>query len=505
MKKSESGVMLIEALYIIPVFLAVILLVAWMLPMVTMVATVNKAALASMVSMSQDGPYTEIIKYHNSTESSASGIGDLIEEGIGKSLVDKNTTFVDTTRWYHNDETVICDSVPLSDMSQYDRAIKGTVSDYADSIRPYLKEALWAAIAIEDKGFCGSNNRNHSNSVAENEIDSASKKMIALLKGSIKSHDQLKVYLDALKTLCDNLVPISPPNYTFPGYDGAFKANYLKIMALDNNENDSMKKTNHTFYFNKYLTVKILFKAGKSNNMYLAPLWQAQYQKLYLDLLAIYNANDPFYKREVHYPKYDDEAARRVAQTRFKAYLAGQDDKYQKFINRYGITKTQKERLNDVCDSDRDFDFSETKMNYENGKLIFDIKYHTVYGINFFNEFLPRDFHFKGTTKIWSGLGGVKKQTDKRKWTVLDPDDKTPPSWAVPIFNVLPSDYWPYAPDENHQPSSSTTIYKKKVKPDYWNYNPSNADNCGWNWWKHTIDNWNNFIPKINWSNGYNV
>lgn len=508
--------MIIEAMYIIPVFLAVILLVATMIPIITMASTVNKAALASMMSLSQDGPYTEIIKYHNSTDSNINGVGDAIEMGIGNLLIDTGTTFVDTTRWYHNDETIVEDSIPLTDMSQYDQAIKSAVSDYADSIRPHLKDALWAALAISDRWFCFGDNIDHNNLTAERQIDSASRKMAGVLKKNIQSHDQLKTYLDTLKTVCDNIYPIGPPNYTIPEtqYSNLFKLNWIKVMLIDSSLSDAMEKPNHTFYFGKYLTVYLDFGAG--DNVAMAPLWQAQYQRLYLDLLGIYNANDPFYKREIHYPKYDDDAAREVAKTRFKAYLSGQgspvaqhlDDEYKKFIKRFGITNTPKERLDDVTDSDCDFDFSETKMNHENGKLILDIKYHTVYGINFFNKFLPREFHFKGTTKIWSGLGGVKTQKTKRKWTVLDPNDTTPPSWAVPQFNILPTDYWPYAPDVGpYSPDPVSSDWPDNAtRPFPCEYIASGRrakEHSGWNYWKHNIQNWYAYIPKLNGTNGW--
>ncbi|MDR0847170.1 MAG: hypothetical protein LBN08_06625 [Lactobacillales bacterium] len=425
MRKNESGVMVLEAIYILPVFLVVILLFHTAIPMFQMKATVTKASLNAMMSLSQDPVFTEIIQFNNSTSDKASGVGDLIEQGIGKNgwLVRQKTEFVDTQRWYYNKKTTVTEKVYDGDKSEADvnAAIALAINTYIESHKSEWYNRIDAALKNQESDWYGTNSS--ANSDYFKSMQSA---LIDEFRKNTTSISKLTAYIDKL----DRAIPKMNDKYgnvfnaidgISPGYGGSTSTGHVS----------------------PFFTTKVDYNPGwwiftvhyKFNASFLT---KAQFQSLDTDLKKILEDNAHSVDRETYYSSFDDAKVREVASQRFVAYLTGEDkfddiekvEAYKKFAKRFGITKTKFERLSGVKEADYGFDFDSTHFDTETGKLVMSIHYHTVYGINLFNQILPHDFVVTSRTSMWPGNKKLDDQTTKKKWTTTPENKNNRPSWA---------------------------------------------------------------------------
>ncbi|MDR0847163.1 MAG: hypothetical protein LBN08_06590 [Lactobacillales bacterium] len=420
MRKNESGVMLLEAIYVIPVFLVIMILFYTVIPIFQMKDTVTKASLEAMMSMSQDPVFTEIIGYNNSTSDKASGVGDLIEKGIAQNgwLVRENSNFVDTERWYYNTKTTIEDTVYETSESDMDGAIALAVDSYIAANKAGIKLDVDAALKKTHNGWynCG---------IGSNDpyFTTITKGMTDELRDNTNSYQKLQNYLAQLKVLLNK-------------FNDGYIHNYAAVndFGVDYHAADSSEK----FDVSKFFTLKVDYWKILHFKFNLAVFKKEHYQRLYDDLSKIFEDNARYYVRETEHYSFDQKATQNVARKRFVSYLTGEatsddvekDEKYKAFAKRFGITKTNFDRLRDVQEKDYGFDFDSTHFDLKTGKLIMSLHYHTVYGINLFNKILPHDFVVTSTTGMWPGNKSLAEQTSQKEWITSEADKDSLPTWA---------------------------------------------------------------------------
>ncbi|MDR0847166.1 MAG: hypothetical protein LBN08_06605 [Lactobacillales bacterium] len=426
MRKNESGVMLLESIYILPVFMILMLLFYTVLPIIEMTSAVDKAAVNTMMSLSQDPAFTEIIRFQNSTTDMITGVGDAIERGVASngSLIKKNSQFVDSTRWYYNDKITTERTIYTNAKSAMDAAIKREIKTYADGNRDrYCSMIAHSLMEATTHGWF-SYQAYYIGSLSGKFYDD----FVSELEKYTGSATELTEYLDTLEKIIGELEEGKTSDFYSKNFNVIEK--YAKA--------EEGKKEVIEFWVTRYASTEPAFAPQEAR----ALLTKAQYQTLYDDLKEILDRNATSYKQTIQTNVFDNVKTRDVAQRRFVAYLTGKDDfkkvedckKYQEFTKRFEITKTKKERLNDVKKDDYGFDFDSTEFDSTSEKLVLNIKYHVVYGINLFNQVLPQDYEVQCTTKMWPGNKKIKKETEQKAWTVnvnKKDTDTTPPTWAA--------------------------------------------------------------------------